>query len=373
MKQNNVRIILQAPYFSRSISDLIQRKNWCPCSSSTNKCKGGKRDSNLRTTDRPYCKSLHLNDDRNIENTYSRQNMSEAFLFLGPAMVMCLVLSGIHVYLGMHILAREVIFVDLSLAQLAIFGAVIASLSGYEDNNLMLHLGAFGFTIPGAAIFAFTRHAKHRVSQEAIVGIVYAVASALMILILGPTPHGAEKIKTALAGDLIVATWGQIWKDAIIYGILAILHIILAQRFISISWNKKQNGQKNTPHRMVGFFILSVVWNRDHNFSPSCWRIARLFLSDCSRCHHATISDKLANTPVCRLGKCSGRKHCRIMVILGFLTCLPVQLLLFHSAACYFSPLSSPLWLQHKNANLSLHLPSNQQKTEGKGLAPPSV
>ena len=120
--------------------------------------------------------------------------MGEALTFLGPALVMCLVIASIHVYLGMHILVREVIFVDLSLAQLAALGATVATVMEVSEHGYGLHLSAFAFTAVGAAVFAFTRRAQAILSQEAVVGIVYAIASAVMVLVLSRAPHGAEHI-----------------------------------------------------------------------------------------------------------------------------------------------------------------------------------
>lgn len=162
--------------------------------------------------------------------------MSEALLFLGPALVMCLVIASIHVYLGMHVLEREVIFVDLSLAQLAALGAVVASLFELHETAYGAHAMAFGFTAIGAAVFAFTRRARKHLSQEAIIGIVFAVASAVTVLVLSRAPHGAEHIKDTLVGTLLWTTWDQVWKVGIAYLVLGVIQFLLARRFIKISW-----------------------------------------------------------------------------------------------------------------------------------------
>lgn len=169
--------------------------------------------------------------------------MSEALVFLGPALAMCLVIASIHVYLGMHVLAREVIFVDLSLAQLAALGATVAALVGGhgqghpgEGPTWTAHAMAFGFTVLGAAVFAFLRRARRRVSLEAIVGIVYAVASATTVLTLSHSPEGAEHIKDILVGSLLLVTWGQVGKTAAAYVVLGAIQILLAKRFIRMSW-----------------------------------------------------------------------------------------------------------------------------------------
>lgn len=162
--------------------------------------------------------------------------MSEAVVFLAPAFVMCLAIASLHTYLGMHVLERDVIFVDLSLAQLAALGAVSASLLHMSDHGWGPHGLAFAFTAAGAGLFAFTRRARNRVSQEAIIGIVYAVASALTVLVLSRAPHGADHMKDILVGSLLLTTWGDVLEVSAAYAVLGLVNLALARRFISISW-----------------------------------------------------------------------------------------------------------------------------------------
>ncbi|HKP62679.1 MAG TPA: iron chelate uptake ABC transporter family permease subunit [Polyangiales bacterium] len=185
--------------------------------------------------------------------------MSDALLFLGPALCICLVIASIHVYLGMHVLEREVIFVDLSLAQLAALGATVASLfTGEEEPGWQAHAAALGFTIVGAAVFAFTRRARKRVSQEAIVGIVYAVSSALTVLVVSHSPHGAEHIKDILVGSLLNTTWTNVWHTAVAYVVLGALQLALARRFIAISWRPDEAESESARVELwdFGFYVL---------------------------------------------------------------------------------------------------------------------
>ena len=162
--------------------------------------------------------------------------MSEALFFLGPALVICLVIAVIHVYLGMHVLEREVIFVDLSLAALAALGAAATTLFDTHEGEWRVHAAAFGFAAAGAAIFAFSRRVRKRVSQEAIIGIVYAVASGVTILVLSRAPHGAEQMQRILVGTLLATSWDQVWHVAAVYAGLGVLQVFLARHFIRISW-----------------------------------------------------------------------------------------------------------------------------------------
>jgi zinc/manganese transport system permease protein len=165
-------------------------------------------------------------------------------LLLAP-FVACLVLTGIHCYLGIHIVSRGVIFVDLALAQVAALGSVVALLAGYELNSGQAYMMSLGFTFIGAALFALGRLRDESVPQEAIIGIVYAVSSAAAILVLDRAPHGEEAIKTMLVGDILFVTWPQITKMFLIYLAVGLMHLLLRKKFVLISMNPglaKQNG-----------------------------------------------------------------------------------------------------------------------------------
>jgi zinc/manganese transport system permease protein len=155
-------------------------------------------------------------------------------LLLAP-FVACLVLTGIHCYLGIHIVSRGVIFVDLALAQVAALGSVVALLAGYELNSGQAYMMSLGFTFIGAALFALGRMRTESVPQEAIIGIVYAVSSAAAILVLGKAPHGEEALKAMLVGDILFVTWPQIVKMALIYLAVGVMHFLLRKRFLLIS------------------------------------------------------------------------------------------------------------------------------------------
>ncbi len=158
-------------------------------------------------------------------------------LFL-PPLVACLVIVAIHSYLGLHVIAREVIFVDLSLAQMAALGSTVAILAGSQPDSPAALAYALGFTTLGAAVFAATRSDEHgRVPQEAIIGIVYVVASAAAILVADRTPRGGEAIKDILVGSLLWVTWPTIGRLAVIYGGIGLFHWLLRRRFLTISFH----------------------------------------------------------------------------------------------------------------------------------------
>jgi zinc/manganese transport system permease protein len=157
-------------------------------------------------------------------------------LFL-PPLVACLVIVAIHSYLGLHVIAREVIFVDLSLAQMAALGSSVAILAGSQPDSSSALLYALGFTTLGAAVFALTRTGdKGVVPQEAIIGIVYVMASAAAILVADRTPRGGEAIKDILVGSLLWVTWPTILRLAGIYALVGLFHWFLRRRFLTISF-----------------------------------------------------------------------------------------------------------------------------------------
>src|SRR4051794_16668307 len=184
--------------------------------------------------------------------------MMDLSLFL-PPLVACLVIVAIHSYLGLHVIAREVIFVDLSLAQMAALGSAVAILAGSQPDSSTAFLYALGFTTLGAAMFALTRTShKGVVPQEAIIGIVYVMASAAAILVADRTPRGGEAIKDILVGSLLWVTWPTIIRLAAIYAVLGIFHWALRRRFLTISFDPEAGAAKGWRIRWCDFwFYLS--------------------------------------------------------------------------------------------------------------------
>src|SRR6267143_354432 len=147
-----------------------------------------------------------------------------------------LVLTGIHAYLGVHVVERGVIFVDLSLAQIAALGTTVAFLAGYDLHSGVSYFWSLGFTILGAAIFALTRvHRETRIPQEAIIGIVYAVSAAAAILVMSKAPQETEHLKDMLVGNILAVNWTTIIKTAVLYALVGLFHYIFRSKFLAIS------------------------------------------------------------------------------------------------------------------------------------------
>jgi zinc/manganese transport system permease protein len=179
-------------------------------------------------------------------------------LFL-PPLVACLIIVAIHSYLGLHVIAREVIFVDLSLAQMAALGSAVAILAGSQPDSPSAFLYALGATTLGAGIFALTRTSERgRVPQEAIIGIVYVVASAAAILVADRTPRGGEAIKDILVGSLLWVTWPVIGRLAAIYAVVGVFHWLFRGRFLTISFHPEVAAARGWNVRLWDFlFYLS--------------------------------------------------------------------------------------------------------------------
>lgn len=166
--------------------------------------------------------------------------MTDFFLLMGKPLLACLILTGIHVYFGMHVVERKVIFVDLALAQIAALGATLALLFGASLHGE----SAYGFSLTaafiGAAIFSVTRTHKETIPQEAIIGMVYAVAASLAILILSRTAEGDEHIRHMLVGNILLVDTDEILKMALLYGLIGIFHFVFRKKFWLISSNPEE-------------------------------------------------------------------------------------------------------------------------------------
>jgi zinc/manganese transport system permease protein len=149
----------------------------------------------------------------------------------------CLVLSINHVYLGIHVIARKVIFVDLALAQIAALGATYALTLGYDPNidALKVSLFSLAFTFVGAGAFAIARMRREKIPQEAFIGIIYAAASAAAILILSKSATGGEELKHMLVGDVLLVSLPNVLNMALLYGAIGVFHVLFRRKFLAIS------------------------------------------------------------------------------------------------------------------------------------------
>jgi zinc/manganese transport system permease protein len=173
--------------------------------------------------------------------------------FLAAPFAASLILAGIHAYLGVHVVERGVIFVDLSLAQIAVLGASIALVlpqSAGDPHAPVVYWMSLGFTFVGAAVFSLVRGHKARIPQEAIIGICYAVAAAAAILAMSKAPSESEHLKDMLVGNILAVSWPEVGQTALLYGAVGVFHFVFRKPFLAISLN---HGQGSVPG-------LSVRW-----------------------------------------------------------------------------------------------------------------
>ncbi len=176
----------------------------------------------------------------------------------------CLVLSGILIYLGLHVIARKVIFVDLALAQIAALGATYALTLGYDPNDdpLPVSLLSLAFTFVGAGAFAIARMRKEKVPQEAFIGIIYAAASAAAILTLSKSATGGEELKHMLVGDILLVSLPTVIQMALLYIAIGIFHLIFRNKFLAISLDPEKQEAAGTNIRfwdLIFYMSFGVV------------------------------------------------------------------------------------------------------------------
>jgi zinc/manganese transport system permease protein len=180
--------------------------------------------------------------------------------FLAAPFVASLILTGIHAYLGVHVVERGVIFVDLSLAQIAALGATIALLmpfSGGDPHSPQVYWVSLLFTFIGALIFATVRVKNARIPQEAFIGICYAVASAAAILAMSKSTSESEHLKDMLVGNILAVSWAEVIKTALLYSCVGVFHFIFRRQFLAISRSHGHPESTGLNYRLWDFLFYA--------------------------------------------------------------------------------------------------------------------
>jgi zinc/manganese transport system permease protein len=165
--------------------------------------------------------------------------MIEPLLFLWPPFLVAICLVGIHVYFGIQVLARKVIFVDLALAQIAALGATVGFMLGHPAPSLATYGYSLAFTLLAAVLLACTRAWGARVPQEALIGVIYVVAAAAAILLIDRAPQGAEHLKQILTGNILTSGLHEAAVIVPLYAAVGLLHWLLRRRLTglgSLAW-----------------------------------------------------------------------------------------------------------------------------------------
>src|ERR1700716_2639391 len=175
--------------------------------------------------------------------------------FLFWPFVASLILTGIHAYLGVHVVEGGVIFVDLALAQIAALGATVAILMGMDPHGAGAYWLSLGFTFAGAAVFAFARTRRGHIPQEAFIGIAYAVASATAILAMSKATGETEHLKDMLVGNILAVSQHDVIKTAILYGLIGLFHYAFRKKFLLISIHPEEAEAQGVSLRLWDFLF----------------------------------------------------------------------------------------------------------------------
>src|SRR3989440_6914097 len=180
--------------------------------------------------------------------------------FLAAPFVASLILTGIHAYLGVHVVERGVIFVDLSLAQIAALGGTIAILlpiSGGDPHAPVVYWISLAFTFIGALLFSMLRVKRAKIPQEAIIGICYAVASAGAMLAMSKATSESEHLKDMLVGNILAVSWSEVGKTALLYGAIGTFHFVFRHKFLAISMDPQRAEAEGISIRLWDFLFYA--------------------------------------------------------------------------------------------------------------------
>src|SRR5437870_2418695 len=178
--------------------------------------------------------------------------------FLWLPFLACLVFTGIHVYLGLHVLARGIIFVDLALAQIAALGIAIALLGGHPIQSEATYWYALAFTLGGSLLFAMSRIHRAPIPQEAIIGIVYAVSAAIAVLVVDRAPQGSEHIKQLLVGSILTVTPAEVGTLASLYAVIGVIHWLIRRPLLKISFEPEEAARRGLWIRWWDFLFYAT-------------------------------------------------------------------------------------------------------------------
>src|SRR6202795_3205047 len=181
----------------------------------------------------------------------------EILPFLILPFLASLILTGIHSYLGVHVVERGVIFVDLALAQLAALGMTMAILIGMDPHGVSASWMSLGFTFIGALILSLVRSRQKRIPLEAFIGITYAVASAAAILTMSKATGETEHLKDMLVGNILAVSRYEVIKTAILYSGVGLFHFIFRKKFLAISLSHDASEQPDLNFRLWDFLFYA--------------------------------------------------------------------------------------------------------------------
>src|SRR3954463_7124943 len=172
--------------------------------------------------------------------------------------VACVLLPWLLVYLGLHVVQRGIIFVDIAMAQMASLGICVALLFRVDLHSWVTFAIALGFTLIGAAIFSLTGKRSSQIPQEAVIGISYVVAAAAAVLLLSRAAEGDEEIKNMLVGNILLVTPHEVWKCFALFVAVGVFHFLLRRNFLLVSFDRGAAYEKGLRVRWWDFLFYAV-------------------------------------------------------------------------------------------------------------------
>ena len=161
--------------------------------------------------------------------------MLENLIFLSAPIAACVLLAGILSYFGNHILSRGIIFIDIEVAQIAALGTMLGLLLGFTKDSLFVEISSYVFTLIVISIFALTKFKKQRISQEAIIGIIYCLGLGLALLLAEKIPGSSNYITKTITGNILWVTWTQVFYSFLLFAAIGFIHFFFRKRFVKIS------------------------------------------------------------------------------------------------------------------------------------------
>jgi zinc/manganese transport system permease protein len=172
--------------------------------------------------------------------------------------VACVLLPWLLVYLGLHVVQRGIIFIDIAMAQMASLGICLAVLLHLDLESWTTFSIALGFTLAGAAVFSVTGKRASQIPQEAVIGISYVVAAAAAVLLLSRAAEGDEEIKNMLVGNILLVTPREVWERFALFAAVGLFHFVLRKNFLLVSFDRDGAYQKGLRVRWWDFLFYAV-------------------------------------------------------------------------------------------------------------------
>ncbi len=172
--------------------------------------------------------------------------------------VACVLLPWLLVYLGLHVVQRGIIFIDIAMAQMAALGICVAILFRLDAESWTTFAIGLAFTSAGAAIFSVTGKRTSQIPQEAVIGIAYVVAAATAVLLLSRAAEGDEEIKNILVGNILLVTPREVWERFVLFAAVGVLHFFFRRKFLLVSFDRDTAYQEGLRVRWWDFFFYAI-------------------------------------------------------------------------------------------------------------------